>query len=410
MNIPRVSVIIPTYNRKAYIQEAINSVLTQTYQDLELIVVDDGSTDGTGDVLKQFQQQIRYILQTNQGVSVALNRGILMARGQLIAILADDDLWLPHKLERQVAYLDAHPDVALVCNSALPIDSNGQCLSRETEERFHIPEGLVPFETIFWRCPVNACTILAKREALMQAGLFDVTMRYGEDWDMWARLALRSLIAFVPEPLTYCRVHTGGTQTSLLKQSEETERWLEDVLRSKEKIYRCWPANLENVEEVRRRVTATHLARTAMLDFAHGRSDRGTKRLVEVVTLNPDDWTDAVHLGGIAFEYAMAVTHQEGQQAALKFLNALFEHIPAEMTGVAQAKRKILARFHVELAFLSHSLGERRRTWSHAVQGLWYDPRWWRNRGLLAIAVQSCFGRAPVALLRRLRGGPGAQS
>lgn len=410
MNAPKVSVIIPTYNRKDYVQEAINSVLAQTYQDFELIVVDDGSEDGTGEALKRFGSQIRYVYQENQGESAARNRGIRVASGRLVAFLDSDDLWLPHKLERQVAYLDAHPDVALVCSSVLPIDSNGQILDRETEGKYQLPEGKVSFETVFWNCPVNASTVLAKREALVQAGLFDMTMRWGEDWDMWARLALRALIAFIPEPLAYCRVHAGNMGAFLINQSEAVDRWLSGVLRSKEKIYRCWPANMGDVKKVRSRVTADHLARAAVLDFVHGRSERGAKRMRKVVALDPDHWTDAARLGGLVFEYAMAVAHQAGQQSALEFLDNVFEHIPPDMTGVAQAKRRALARLHVELAFLSHSLGERQKTWLHAIQGLWYDPSWLRNRGLLSIAVQACFGRAPIVFLQRLRGGQDAQS
>jgi len=190
---PKVSVIIPTYNRRDYVQEAVRSVLAQTYQDFELIVVDDGSTDGTGEALEQFGPRIRYVYQQNQGETAATNRGIRMAVGQFVAILHSDDLWVPYKLERQVAYLDAHPDVALVCSSVLTIDPDGQLLGEQIEKKFHLPEGLVSFETMFWNCPVNVTTVLAKREALFTVGLFDETMRYCADWDMWARLAFSSL-------------------------------------------------------------------------------------------------------------------------------------------------------------------------------------------------------------------------
>lgn len=406
---PKVSVVIPTYNCKDYVQEAINSVLAQTYRDFELIVVDDGSTDGTGEVLKQFHSQIRYVYQKNQGSSAAQNRGIRMASGQLVAFLDHDDLWLPHKLERQVAYLDAHPDVALVCSSVLTIDADGSCLSRETEERFHLSEGQLPFETIFFRCPVLTSTVLTKREALIQAGLFDVTLRYGDDYDMWVRLALQSPIAFIPEPLAYYRVHGGNTSALVMSRPEEVDRWLSDALRNKEKIYRCWPADLGDVEEVKQRVTATHLAQAAILDFVHGRSDRGAKRLGKAVVLDPEHWANAAALEDLAFGYALTIACRRGQEYALELLDSTFEHAPPEIADdVAQAKRRVLARLHVTLAFRSHSLGHRRQTWLHAVRGLWYDPRWVCNRGLLSIAVQAWFGRAPILLLRRFRGGQGA--
>jgi len=409
MTSPIVSVIIPTYNCKDYVQEAINSALAQTYQDFELIVVDDGSTDGTGEVLKRFHSRIRYVYQDNRGISAATNRGIRMASGQLIAFLDHDDLWVPHKLQCQVAYLDAHPDVALVCTRFSTIGYNGGYL-KELEEPFGVPAGQVSFETIFWRCPVLTSTVLVRREALLQAGLFDETMRWGQDWDMWARLALQSAIVLMPESLVRYRIHAGNTYARLLSQPEEVDRWFSDVLRSKEKIYRHWPSGLGDIEEVKRRVTADHLARAAILNFAQGASNRGAERLQEAVRLDPERWADAVLLGDMAFPYAVELARERGQGSALQFLDAVFRYVPPEVVGAAHVKRRLVARLYVELAFLNHSLGRRREVWSHAVRGLWHDPRWLQNRGLLSISLQALFGRAPVTFLRHLRGGKDAQS
>ena len=123
---PRVSVIIPTYNRLDYVQEAIDSVLAQTYTDYELIVVDDGSTDGTGDTLKaRYGDRIRYLWQENQGWPAARNHGVSIAQGEYIAQLDSDDLWLPEKLVRQVPVLDACPEAVLVFSHVMQIDAEG---------------------------------------------------------------------------------------------------------------------------------------------------------------------------------------------------------------------------------------------------------------------------------------------
>ena len=106
---PLVSVVIPTYNRSSMLQEAVASVLDQDYRPLELIVVDDGSTDATVEVVRGFGAAIRYLRQDRQGVSAARNAGIAAARGQLIALLDSDDLWLPHKLSRQIDFFGKHP-------------------------------------------------------------------------------------------------------------------------------------------------------------------------------------------------------------------------------------------------------------------------------------------------------------
>ena len=112
---PRVSVIVPTYNRREWLCEAIDSILAQTYGDLEVIVIDDGSTDGTGGALRErYGDRIRYRWYGNAGVSAARNRGIELARGEFVAFLDSDDLWLEPKVEKQVHYLDEHPEVGAV--------------------------------------------------------------------------------------------------------------------------------------------------------------------------------------------------------------------------------------------------------------------------------------------------------
>jgi len=196
----------------------------------------------------------------------------------------------------------------------------------------------------------------------------------------------------------------------LLYRPEEVDRWLSIVLRSKEKIYRHWPSGLGDVEEVKRRVTADHLARAAILNFAQGASDKGAERLKEAVSLNLERWADAAPLGDMAFPYAVELARERGQRVALQFLDSIFKHVPPAVVGAARAKRRLVARLHVELAFLNHSLGRRREVWSHAVRGLWYDPRWLQNRGLLSISFQALFGHAPIFFLRHLRGGRDAQS
>ena len=126
---PTVSVIIPTYNRRTYVQEAIDSVLAQTYPDYEIIVIDDGSTDGTDQVLHaRYGDRIRYVWQENQGESAARNRGIALARGEYIALLDSDDLWLPDKLAKQIPFLDSHPGAVLALPQVWQINANGERL------------------------------------------------------------------------------------------------------------------------------------------------------------------------------------------------------------------------------------------------------------------------------------------
>jgi len=119
VNSPRVSVIIPTYNRAQMLVECLESVISQTFTDYEVIVIDDGSTDDTGELVKPYLDRIEYIKHENKGNAAARNSGLDIARGELIAFLDSDDLWLPGKLEREVDYLDGHPDVDMVCANGI---------------------------------------------------------------------------------------------------------------------------------------------------------------------------------------------------------------------------------------------------------------------------------------------------
>jgi len=124
-----VSVVIPTYNRAPYVTMAIESALAQSYQDYEIIVVDDGSTDGTRDVLEPYRDRIRYMYQDNKGVSAARNTGIQESRGEWIAFLDSDDEWLPNKLEIQIGYVKSYPEICLVAANMTVIKPHGDTVS-----------------------------------------------------------------------------------------------------------------------------------------------------------------------------------------------------------------------------------------------------------------------------------------
>src|SRR3989441_7830895 len=142
MTMPVVSVVIPVYNGERYLADAIQSVLDQTYQNLEVIVVDDGSRDGSAAVAKRFGEAIRYVHRANGGVCKARNTGIAVARGTYLAFLDQDDLWLPDKLAAQVAYLDSHPEVgAVYCQcQVMEVMGNAELRSdhmRNLRQRFY---------------------------------------------------------------------------------------------------------------------------------------------------------------------------------------------------------------------------------------------------------------------------------
>jgi len=191
---PKVSVIIPTYNYGRFLSSAIESVMKQTYRDYEIIVIDDGSTDDTKEVMEKYCGTIRYIYQSNKGVSTARNKGIGIAKGQYIAFLDADDYWLPEKLDKSIKFLENN-NFDWICTSRFKITENGECPERKIAARSGIYEPksfkLSNLEIALFNPEYSIAitsTVLIRRTCFNKAGLFDTSFRIGEDIDLWLRL------------------------------------------------------------------------------------------------------------------------------------------------------------------------------------------------------------------------------
>ncbi len=207
---PAVSVIIPTYNRGWILKEAIDSVLDQDYTDFELIVVDDGSTDDTVEIIDAYGFDIIVLQQNNQGVSAARNRGICASRAQLIAFLDSDDIWLPQKLARQVEFFAAHSD-ALICQTEETWIRNG--LRVNPKKRHQKRSGEI-FEPSLTLCLVSPSAVMIRRSLFDAVGLFDERLPACEDYDLWLRVSCRYPVYLIDEPLIIKR---GGHEDQLSK-------------------------------------------------------------------------------------------------------------------------------------------------------------------------------------------------
>jgi glycosyltransferase involved in cell wall biosynthesis len=207
---PLVSVIIPTYNRAWVLREAIDSVLAQEFKDFELIVVDDGSTDNTGEILDSYEQDILVLRQSNKGVSAARNRGIDAAEGRLIAFLDSDDLWLPRKLSSQVDFFNSNP--AAVINQTEEIwVRNGVRVNPKT--RHHKFSGMI-FERSLALCLVSPSAVMIKKNLFSEVGVFDENLPACEDYDLWLRISCRYPVHLIETPLIMKR---GGHADQLSK-------------------------------------------------------------------------------------------------------------------------------------------------------------------------------------------------
>ncbi|HWA59391.1 MAG TPA: glycosyltransferase family 2 protein [Gemmatimonadales bacterium] len=261
-----VSVVIPTYNRAYILGAAIQSALDQTYQPVEVIVADDGSRDGTAELVKAFDARVRYIRQENAGVSAARNTGMRNARGEFVALLDSDDQWLPWKLEAQVAVLRRFPEAGMVWTDMVAIDEQGRHLSETYLRQFyvahrkiHIEAVLQPGGTLAGLWPgapaavasrplyagelfasmllgnlVHTSTVLLRRSRLAQVGGFDLSLkRSGEDYEFHLRTTSFGPVAFLDASSILYRVGAADQLTApeytldMARNNLETvQRWL----------------------------------------------------------------------------------------------------------------------------------------------------------------------------------------
>lgn len=231
---PEVSVIMPVFNGEKYVADAIRSLLAQTWEAWELIVVDDGSTDATPSILGQFQDlRIRRARQENSGEASARNVGLDLARGQRVAFLDADDLYLPTALEDHSSFLESHPEWDVVFSDGYLCDGSGRVLSRLTEHRPGIYTGdiLEPLVLTAGVITVPVCTMV-RRQIVVRNGIrFDPSFVIGPDWDFWIRLARVAKFGYLDRVTCMYRIHqTNVTLTS------GWERRREDLFRNRMKV------------------------------------------------------------------------------------------------------------------------------------------------------------------------------
>jgi len=207
---PLVSVVIPTYNRAEWIGGAVESVLSQEFQNYELIVVDDGSTDETPKVLERYSDRIRMIRQANCGVSAARNTGVASSNGDFIAFLDSDDLWLPGKLSRQVVFFQQNSD-ARICQTNEIWIRNGVRVNPGKRHRKRSGQIFAPSLRL---CLVSPSAVMLRKKLFDDIGGFDEDLPACEDYDLWLRIGSRYPIYLIDEPLI---VKRGGHEDQLSK-------------------------------------------------------------------------------------------------------------------------------------------------------------------------------------------------
>ena len=226
---PKVSVIIPTYNRAQFLIEAIESVFNQSCRDFELIVIDDGSEDDTQERIKPFRNRFRYHYQENSGISRARNMGLKMSEGDYVAFLDSDDLWEKHKLQIQLKLFENNPQIQICYTDEIWMRNGVRVNPKKIHRKF---SGWI-FHHCIPLCIISLSSAMMRRSLFNQVGFFDEQLPACEDYDLWLRISLITPIHFIPTPLIIKR---GGRQDQLSRKYWGMDRFritaLEKILKN----------------------------------------------------------------------------------------------------------------------------------------------------------------------------------
>lgn len=274
----KISVIIPTYNRAKILPRAIKSVLNQSFEDFELIVVDDGSTDKTKEIVQTFQKKdlrVKYIWQKNSGAPARpKNRGIREAKGEYLAFLDDDDEWEKEKLEEQIRLFESQRNLGFVGCDILIINERGE---RKELKEYKIPKysPKIFFERLLERnFLLTSSSIMVKKEIFNEIGFFDENLKVADDWDMWLRISKKFPFDFVSKFLIKYYIHQKSITPNLDPEKEAKE--LEYIFEKHRKDYAKYP-----------RILSVHLRQLASRYCAIGEMKKGRRNYINSIKYNP---------------------------------------------------------------------------------------------------------------------------
>jgi hypothetical protein len=297
---PKVSIVVTCYNYGRYVTEAVDSLLNQTFRDIEVIVIDDASPDGSAQVLERYDgdPRVRLVLhEQNRGHIASYNEGLGMARGEYLGVMgADDFANRPYALERQVALFEEHPRVGCVYSSYQIVDATG----RETEvarpwEEDYVVSGLEEFQRLVWINYISHSGTLVRRACHDALGWYDARLPHSGDYDLWLRVATQFDMAYVAEPLYAYRVHDTNMSHTTVGPSQA----MDELLLTLDRNFTILPTTNGGVEARALWGPARRHALFAVLwnDLAHGRTWRSWQGLFAALKRSPRLAVDRAYAG-----------------------------------------------------------------------------------------------------------------
>ena len=391
MSNPQVSVVIPTYNNASLVGRAIGSVLAQSYRNLEILVVNDGSTDHTLEILSQYSDdRIQIINQANQERSAARNTGIRNATGEYIAFLDDDDWWHPLKIEKQIRYLDENPSLVLVCTWAYSVTPDEKIISLWGRDFPTGNQGKDQLVWLFLSSSIPTPTVLLRRDLLDRIGLFNTDIRYGEDWDLWMRTAVFGEFGCVPEPLAYYRLR-GRYLPGLFDRTNFQENRLA-ILEGIQRFVDDLNCGARLPLEIRRRGVARAMWEAALTDYAVDRIDVAQKRAINA--LSHDQIFFNSYKVGTAGE--MLVGFAVGlndiytpPDVARDYLEKVLDNLPDELEDTFRPAELYGALWMWYGHYHYHHNNNHHDALKYMMRALWTYPHLLSDRGLLSVFTRS---------------------
>jgi glycosyltransferase involved in cell wall biosynthesis len=377
--VAKISIVIATRNRAAYLRRAIASVAAQTWADWEIIIVDDGSTDTTRAEVERFSvdPRIRYLYQVQRGVSAARNVGVGRASGEYLAFLDDDDVFLPHKLRTQLWVLENDNSLGLVAGGHHVLDDTGRVLA--TDEPWKYLAALSP-EALLLGNRFAPNSVLVHRKCWQYVGGFDETLALAEDWDLWLRLALSGC------RMTWLRQVVCGVRGQGAHASSNLDAMRQAELRVLEKVFTDSGVRPDLARHRRAAMSRVYL-RSAVRQYATGDLHQAPPELERAIALEPSVLDK--HSQQLVDAIATRV-YQARADGPDTYVGILAE-LPDGAAGLRRRRADVLAKVALQRMFALYGKRHWRLARKAALDALALAPGYVRNRGVVKVALVSTF-------------------
>ncbi|MFN0071049.1 MAG: glycosyltransferase [Chloroflexota bacterium] len=391
---PSVSILTATYNRSSFLNEAILSALSQDFTDFELIIIDDGSTDDTRDIVRSFSdQRIRYFHQSNRGQTTALNAGLSSATGEFLTFLDSDDLFLPHKLSAQVRELEQDPEIGLTAGGWIRIDELGRALSTVTPLNSHD----LDLQNWLLGCPIITCSVLLRTEWARIAGGFDSSFAAYNDWDLWLRMVTAGCtMRWGTEIVCKQRFHPGNTYYPAYPVSPAIEKYFATSpsvpmeIRARENWY----------------LARAHLVKAVQV-IAKSQMEDGQSLFGKAFELYPNwlgsEAPEALQIvtGTIKAQITADLVIGRPSREVWPLANDVLCRLPEALTNDPRRNREFKVLLARGLLYDALESDDQQSVRREVLRILQLDPTWLRTKGALSMCVQAVVHPRRVKALRR---------